>query len=121
MSAFQNNTLSRTMQPSRLLAQVVLSSVDTVIYICPTDKIATVTHIVVCNTDTVARTYRVHHCLPNDAATVRNAQFYDARLANAVTIIDDTQRPMLQGETLRGRANAANVVSVSVYGIESVT
>jgi hypothetical protein len=108
------------MHASRLLAQVVLSTVDTIIYICPTDKIATVTHLVVCNTDTVARTYRVHHCLPNDAASVRNAQFYDARLANSVSVIDDTQRPMLQGETLRGRASAGSVVAVSVYGTESV-
>jgi len=118
MTAFTANTASRSSVPSRLLAQVVLSTVDSPIYICPTQSRATITHIVICNGHTTSTTFRVHHCLPGDSSALRNAQFYDSRLGAGVTVVDNTSRPMLAGESLRGKASVASVVSVSVYGME---
>lgn len=120
MSAFPANMSGRYGQPHRLLAQGVLSTVDAPIYTCPSDRTAIVTHIVVCNSDTQARTFRLHHCLPGDASAVKNAQFYDARLGVSVSIVDDTQRPMLPNESIRAKASAASVVSISVYGTEAI-
>lgn len=102
----------------RLLAQFTFTTNDESVYTVPSDRVAFVTAIVVCNTHTSATTFRVHHTRPGAATSVANAQYYDARLANGATVIDETERPLLPGESLRGRAGVTGVVSVNVYGRE---
>jgi hypothetical protein len=102
----------------RLLAQFTLTTNDASVYTVPSDRVAFVSAIVICNTHTSATTFRVHHTRPGAASAVANAQYYDARLANGATVIDETERPLLPGESLRGKAGVTGVVAVAVYGRE---
>jgi len=116
MSTLNTNIPLRSERSPRLLAQFTFTTTDERIYAVPSDRTATVTCIVVCNTHTSATTFRIHHALPGASSVVANAQYFDARLANGATVIDETERPLLPGESLRGKAGVTGVVSVNVYG-----
>jgi hypothetical protein len=119
MMNYQTNTRARPDYNPRLLASVVLTATDDRIYIVPAGYTAEIQTIVVCNTHTTLATLRMHHTRPGVASGVSNAQYYDARLANGTTLVDDVRRPMTPNEQLRGRASVAAVVCVSVYGRET--
>lgn len=118
MSVFPTNETSRLDRSPRLLASVLLTTSDDRIYVVPADRIAHVHAVVVCNTHTTTTTFRLHHVAPGKSSGAANAQYYDSRLANSVSLIDETARPMQPGDALRGKASVASVVSVAVYGSE---
>jgi len=120
MSTLTTTIPLRADRNPRLLASFTLGTTDQRIYSVPSDKTAVLTCIVICNTHTAATTFRVHHCKPAASPAVVNAQYYDARLANAGTVIDEATRHLLPSESLQGRASVAGVVSVNVYGSEGV-
>lgn len=118
MSAFPTNETSRIDRSPRLLASALLTTTDDRIYVTPPDRIAHVHSVVVCNTHTTTATFRLHHVAPGKTSGAANAQYFDSRLANSVTLIDETSRPMQPGDAMRGKASVASVVCVSVYGSE---
>lgn len=118
MSTLTTTVPLRAERNPRLLAQFTFTTTDERIYTVPSDRVAFVSCIVVCNTHTSATTFRIHHAKPGAASGVGNAQYYDARLANGATVIDEAERPLLPGESLRGKAGVTGVVSVHVYGRE---
>jgi hypothetical protein len=121
MSTVNSNPIPiRAERNPRLLAQFAFTTNDESVYTVPSDRVAFVTAVVVCNTHTSATTFRLHHTRPGAASAVVNAQYYDARLANGATVIDETERPLLPGESLRGKAGVTGVVSVAVYGRDGV-
>lgn len=119
MTAFPTNQTARNERSPRLLASGLLTTTDDRIYVVPADRIAVVHSIVVCNTHTTTATFRLHHVPPGASSSASNAQYFDSRLANSVTLLDDTSRPMQPGDTLRGKASVTSVVAVSIYGTET--
>jgi hypothetical protein len=119
VNAYATNADDRSERNPRLLGQFLLTTTDERIYTVPADKRATVIALVVCNTGTVATTFRMHHVPPRASSSATNAQYYDARLANAATVIDQTARYLDPSDAIRGKAGAASVVSVAVYGSET--
>lgn len=119
MMAYATNADDRSERNPRLLGQFLFTTTDERVYTVPAGKRATVVALVVCNTGTVANTFRIHHVPPRAAASATNAQYYDARLANGATVIDQMPRYLDPGDAIRGKAGTASVVSVAVYGSES--
>ena len=119
MNAYQTNNSDRTERNPRLLASVLLTTTDERIYVVPATKRATTVTLVVCNTGTVSTSFRLHHATPRVTSGASNAHYYDARLANGATIIDEAPRYLEPGDSIRGRAANASIVAVQVYGSES--
>lgn len=119
MTAFPTNQTARNERSPRLLASALLTTTDDRIYVVPPDRLATVQTVVVCNTHTTTATFRLHHVAPGATSGAGNAQYFDSRLANSVTLIDEAARPMQPGDALRGKASIASVVAVSIYGTET--
>jgi hypothetical protein len=61
------------------------------------------------NTTSSVRRIRLHHCSQGRASGTENALFYDVAIAANGTLIDSTRIPMLEGDALRGMADAAGV------------
>jgi len=119
MSAFPTNRYTPSDSPPRLLASVSLLASDQTIYATPAGKRATVTLLVVCNTNGTATTFRIHHVAPGKSSAASNAQYWDTRIASGQTVLDDSPRALLPGDELRGKGGTASWVTVSVYGVET--
>lgn len=103
------------------LALYTFTASDNGIATIPSGKYWVVRSILVVNTDASARTFRLHHTPANEASSVYNALFYDVRIAanSTVSLLDEgVQLWLLAGESLRGLASAASVVTIQVYGEE---
>lgn len=106
---------------NKRLAIYTFTASDNAFATIPSGKYWVVRSIVIANTDASARTFRLHHAPANEAASVYNALFYDVRIAanSTVSLLDEgVQLWLLSGETLRGLASAASVVTIHVYGEE---
>ena len=103
------------------LAIYTFTASDNAIASIPSGKYWVVKSIVVANTDATARTFRLHHAPANEASSVQNALHYDVRLAanSTISLLDEgVQLWLIEGESLRGLASAASVVTIHVYGEE---
>jgi len=102
------------------LAQVQLGSSDGVIYTTPAGTTTVITALVLCNTDTSDRTFRLHQVDAAGSSSAANALWYDYPVATKRTFMPPTGLILQAGQLLRGLCSAATVMTVSVFGIERV-
>ena len=102
------------------LAQAQFGIADAVVYTAPAGTTTVITAIVLCNTDTSDRTFRLHQVDAAGSSSAANALFYDLAVAAKRTFMPPTGLILQAGQMLRGLASAATVVTISVFGIERV-
>lgn len=102
------------------LAQVELTASDAQIYLTPGGTTTTVTAIYITETSGTARTFRLHQVTAAGSSAVTNALFYDHGIGANRTIKDGAGIILTAGQMLRGLASAANAVTVTVFGIQSI-
>ncbi len=103
------------------LAQGQLAAADAVLYTVPAGTTTVVTLIVLCNTDTSDRTFRLHHVDSAGSSSASNALFYDYAIAAGRTFIPPLSGMVGQaGQMLRGLASSASKITYAIYGIERV-
>jgi len=112
------NTRYRSESNPRLLVSRLLTTTDAKVYECPAGHRAQIDLVVFCNAATTAIDLRWHHVQRDEGSTQANAQFFDTEMAASSAMQDTAPRPMLEGETLRGKAGATSSISVTVYGRE---
>lgn len=81
-----------------------------------------ITRIVVCNTDSSARTFRVFHADEGDSFDPVNALYYDVSVAAKTTTVIAADAPnsgiALQiGEKLGVQASAGDTLTFTIYGV----
>jgi hydrogenase maturation factor HypF (carbamoyltransferase family) len=77
--------------------------------------------IIVCNTDTVARTYTMTVVEFGGSVADNRAIFKDVSIAAKTThtyFFDDDNLPLADGETINGLADSANKVTVRIGVVE---
>jgi hypothetical protein len=99
------------------LAQAQLGTSDGAVFTVTAGQTWTVSTIYVCNTDTSARTFRLHHVNSGGSSAASNAIFFDMTLDAGQTIEFGRGTIFETEQMLRGLASAANVVTVTVLGI----
>lgn len=105
--------------PKRL-ASAQLGSSDAAVYTGTAAHVYTVSDIVICNTDIVVRTFRLHIVPAAGSSSAANAVFYDQIIEANSTIRGFARGWVLTGaEMIRGMADAASKVSVHVFGIDT--
>lgn len=101
------------------LAQVQLGTSDGLIYQVPAGTTTTITLIVITNTDTSDRTFRLHHVNSAGSSLASNALYYDYAVAAKRTFVPPLAGMVgTAGQMLRGLASAGTAVTVTVWGIE---
>jgi hypothetical protein len=113
------NERYRSQANPRLLVSRLLTTTDTKVYECPAGHRAQIDLIVFCNGATSSVLLRWHHAQRDEGSIQANAQFFDTAVPASASMQDDGPRPMLEGETLRGKAGTASAISVSIYGRET--
>lgn len=102
------------------LAQVELTASDAQIYLCPGGTTVTIVALYITETSGTARTFRLHQVNAAGSSAVTNALFYNHGIGANRTIKDGAGIILTAAQMLRGLASAANAVTVTVFGIESL-
>lgn len=105
---------------AKKLAQVELTASDAQIYLTPGGTTTTVTALYLTETSGTARTFRLHQVSAAGSSAVTNALFYDHAIGANRTIKDGAGILLTAAQMLRGLASAANAVTISVFGIETL-
>jgi len=104
------------------LFQFRLTNADALIYTCPPLTVTTLIALYKINTDAADRTFRLHQVSAGGTSTVSNALYYDEPIATLRTHPRiDTGIVLEPGQTLRGLASVTNTITLTGFGIESVT
>jgi len=102
--------------------QFRLTNADALIYTCPALTVTTIIAIYKTNTDAVDRTFRLFALDAGGASGVLTAIYYDEPIATLRTHPRiDSGIILTAGQTLRGFASAAGAITLTGFGIESVT
>lgn len=104
--------------PKALLDGTLLTASSTTLYTAPASTTAVIRSITLCNTDTVARTVTIYIVQSGGSIGDDKKIFDEFSLAAGETIVDDTLRVLETGDTLRGLASTASVVSIRADGSE---
>lgn len=100
------------------LAQAQLGTGDGAVFTVPASTTYTLALVVICNTDTVARTFRLHQVDSGGSSSGANALFFDHPLGPSETVEFARGMVFETGQMLRGLASAAAKVTVSVFGLQ---
>lgn len=93
-------------------------------YTVPAAPDNTITHVrglILCNTDSSARTVRVHNVASGDSVAAANAIFYDLEIAAKQTVkvcFDEGHWVMTAGMTIQALADTGSVVTITLSGQE---
>lgn len=98
-----------------MATQAKLTTSDDRLYVVPSGKRFVVHAIYLANTTSARRTVRIHHVRQGMTSGTENAMLYDVAIAPNGTLIDSTRFPMEEGESLRGKADAAGV-TMTLHG-----
>jgi len=96
---------------------------DTLLYTSPNlpGARSEVLQIVVANTDSSARTFRMHLVPKGGSVAVSNALFYDVSVtANTTTIHDSLRLVMEEGYMLRGLQSVAAKLCITITGLVEI-
>ena len=96
---------------------------DTLLYTSPNFPGARteVARIVVANTDSSARTFRIHAVPKGGSSTTSNALFYDVSQAGNATTVHDVRGLVLEeGEMLRAQQGTADKICLTVTGVQEL-
>ena len=103
----------------KLLGQFKITSTGDTLYLTvPASKRWVLSMIHVANCDTSQRTVRLNHVQSGGSVSVDNRIMPDSALPASDFVEFFGGAVMATGDMIRGLADAANVVSVQVYGIE---
>jgi hypothetical protein len=118
MEAFTTNDYRRSAQGARKLFSCLISTTARVLYTCPSGRRCRIDAVVFVNIHTGTEKVTLHHVLPNDTPTSCNKLYHELSMSSATTVIDDTPKYLLAGETLVALASTANRIAITVYGVE---
>lgn len=111
-----------TVNYSKKLFQFRLTNVDALIYTCPALTVTTIIALFKVNTDAADRTFRLHQVDAGGASAVGNALYYNEPIATLRTHARIDSGIILEpGQTLRGLASVTNTITLTGFGIESVS
>ena len=102
----------------RLVAGSAIAATITTYYTVPAATNAIVKEIIVCNTDTVARTFDLHIVPSAGSAAAANQIFQDETLQAGQSKIISLSSVMPTGATIQALASSASVVALNVSGVE---
>jgi hypothetical protein len=108
-----------TSRRSTKLAADVARTVDTLLYEVPPNMSTRVHALWICAFGTGNHTIRVHHTRSGEAVGGANALLYDFSLASKHTQVYDQPILMSSGDRLWIRSDAADKMTVTVYGDEA--
>jgi hypothetical protein len=104
------------MQAPRKLAADVARTVDTLLYEVPPNMSTRVHALWLCAFGTGNHTIRVHHTRSGEAVGGANALFYNLALNSHHTQVYDQPILMSSGDRLWIQSDAADKITVTVYG-----
>jgi hypothetical protein len=107
-----------TVTPKPLVQGTLLTNALATYYTVPGSTTATIRAITLCNTDSAARTVKLHLVASGGSASDANTIFDDISINAGETIIDDSVRAMNTGDFIRAVASVTNVVALRVDGAE---
>lgn len=94
---------------------------DTLLYTSPNlpGGRTEVSRIVVANTDTGAKTFRLHAVPKGGSVAVSNALFYDVSMAANTTVVHDVRGLVLEeGEMLRALQETVSKICLTITGVQ---
>jgi hypothetical protein len=101
------------------LFQSQLDSSDGLLYTVPAGTTTVFTLLVLTNTDSSDRTFRLHQVDSAGSSSAANAAYYDYSIAAKRTFIPPLSGMVGQaGQMLRGLCSSASKVTVTGFGIE---
>ncbi len=102
------------------VAQGQLSNVDSAVY-TPSSGVlySTITAIYFANTNTSDHTFRLHYVDSGGSTAANNALYYDQGLAAKRTFKDGPGIVVKAGDSLRGLASTASVLTYTIFAIET--
>jgi hypothetical protein len=104
------------------LFQFRLTNADALIYTCPALTVTTIVALYKVCTDAVDRTFRLFALDAGGASGVLTAIYYDEPIATLRTHPRIDSGILLEpGQTLRGLSSVTNTITLTGFGIESVT
>jgi hypothetical protein len=104
---------------AKKIFQAQLGAADAALFTGTAAHTYTFTGIVICNTDTASRTFRLHAVDSAGSSTASNALFYDISIAANSTITFDRMVILVGTEMVRGLADSASKITVTGFGIDT--
>lgn len=118
MSIFSTNIMARREASPRVLAQMPLSGNMRSIYDAPSGGTATVEWMVICNANSAAVNFYLHHVRADETAGIANAIVYGMRLAAQTSLIIENPIYLRPGESIHAKTDSTSNASVSLYGVD---
>lgn len=104
----------------RKLFQIQLGSSDGLLYTAPAQTRTTIVLLMITNTDTADRTFRLHQVSAAGSSSAANALYYDEPIVAKRVHPNRNSGIILEpAQMLRGLGSAATVITVSGFGIET--
>jgi hypothetical protein len=101
--------------------QIRLTNADAELYLAPALTTVLIVALYKCNTDSSARTFRLHAVAGGGSSSVSNSIYYDEPIAaNRLHPRIDSGIVLEPGQSLRGLASTTNVVTLTAFGILQV-
>jgi hypothetical protein len=106
--------------PKQMIANQTVGASTTTFYTVPANTIARVNELLLCNTDTAARTVTVYFVPAAGTAAAANTVLKDVVVAAGETRFFGLDQVLETGGFVQAAADAASVVAVRMSGLEIV-
>jgi len=104
----------------KLIPGTVLTASLVTLYTVPDNTRTRANELLICNTDTAARTFTVNFVASGDTAAVKNTVFDAAPVGPGETLTLGLDQVLETGDFIQALADSANVVSIRMSGVEVV-